>query len=283
MYPKRFNPVLGKSAPALHAPEEQLSCGPEDKLEVLSHARNLNGNLQSLLQDVKDGTFRNFESAITAIQQDVAGFEDYLSKTIEAEYYAEYQPPNGTATAKALAIPELLENVLSNLKAPDLMQFYGVNRIFRDVLERSEKLQIRLFLKPDPNGNRTDFPFDSKYIHYRVMSGNIIQIYFNPCAGSSAILPTVGSRWKQMLISQPTVRKIHYRLMCKHTSPVCSSPFQTVSLDEDLTINDLYEAAKSILEQYSNCAQDTSAAGGSKGGHEVIFQNDHPGVRLRLR
>lgn len=287
MYPKCFAPWSLDCPPLLRiADEKEPVYGPDDKLEVLTHRRSLNENLSSMLKDVQNGNFKDLERTIMAMHGDVAGIDTYLSKTIEAKYYAQDRPPESTAAVKALAVPELLENVLSYLKAADLMQCYAVNRTFRDVIERSDVLQMLLFLKPDPNGEANLFPFESRYIFCTGAQRNFQQISFKARPGLGTALPSIGSRWKKMLISQPPMRHTYYGLYCQ--IPGAGAPchdgygnkdgqivgdFQLeLQSDDGLTIGDLYEAAKAMLEKWSGCTEYTFAPGGDKSGHEVIFR-----------
>ena len=93
-----------------------------------------------LLKSIGHGDLIKAKRTALAIRENVSGFEDYLSTTIEPEYYIEQRTTNSTTATKVFAIPELFEIIAEDLDVEDLMNCYSVSRTFRDSLENSSKL-----------------------------------------------------------------------------------------------------------------------------------------------
>lgn len=62
---------------------------------------------------------------------------------------ARFHPSEGPAAKAVFNIPELLENILSNLKGPDLLAAQQTNMLFRDVIDGFSSIQNILGLQPD--------------------------------------------------------------------------------------------------------------------------------------
>lgn len=251
------------------SPARLLRVSAYQKLEVLSHHRNVNQHVEAAFAGIEAGDFTQMKQHLVEIERGLLGFEKYLSTTIEPEYYAEHRQPSSETATKAFNIPELLENILQNLGVVDVMRCYAMNRAFRDTIENSTKLQTSLFLHPAPQDEPVRVPFDfqsfSCTIYPQIFPHNYgtISVTIRAEADEDFALPTIGSRWKRMLVRQPPVRKMHYRIECSHKSvsamirgpapnPEHRSNHIIVS-EEGLTVHDLYEAAKTLIDEHRDC------------------------------
>lgn len=286
MYPEPFVPYMWQPSTTKFVESEPLLPSTRDKRDVLYHKHRIRHNLRNALTNVRNGDSFNAQRDILAVRDNIRGFEDYLSKTIEAKFYAEFRRKNSATAAKVFAVPELLEAILLNLDPVNLMRCYEINRTFRDAIESSSKLQIRLFLKPDPNGDYRSFPFESKHISCGCMTSQCFQISFSALTGSPTTLPRIGSRWERMLIQQPPATYAHYSAVCRPSKG--SSHEHTTQGQEShiikgvgLTIGDLYDAAKPMLEQFRDCEMATYGDGKGMWRHVVMFHDFNYGRVLQ--
>lgn len=198
-----------------HDPKpEPTTTSTEDKVEVLSHKRDINDNLDSILKDVKDGNFTQLEGNILGLRDNVAGFEKYLNATIEQVHYSQHRPPNSLVAAKVLAVPELLEQILDNLEFVDLVRCAQVKRLFRDVVERLDYHQDNLFRPPDVENEISRIP-PIQLPHLQIdghqllaWSNARVRATMKTSAGSDTALPSIGTRWQSIFISQPPIHKM---------------------------------------------------------------------------
>lgn len=232
------------------------------KLEVLSHRRDINENITAAFRSLERGDSNDTKRRLYAIQQNILGFEQYLSATIEPKDYAQIRLSDSTIARKVFAIPELLESILRHLDVPDLMRCYGVSRTFRDALETSKKLQICLFLLPDTEARKQRFPQNTKRFSCGGFESN-----FGP--GSATIkIPTrlgrfhkIGSRWKKMLVRQPPIYSMRCHAICHEVSTGdCMLSWRngdrhTIRSDEGLTMGDIFEAVGTMFNKHSRCEE----------------------------
>lgn len=247
-----------------------------EKLKVLYHNHSINEILDEIVTDIEKGKLGTLKHRISEVRHDVSGFERYLSATIEPKYYAQHRPKDSKAAIKVFAVPELLETILLNLDVMDLMPCYLVNRTFRDTMEQSPKLQIRLFLRPAPKDSSVCYPF--QFENFKCESDhelslgekNEVKVTLRPNFGSAAALPSLGSRWKEMLVRQPPIHSMSYSINCypeglrtAHLNGRLSAnnphrPIRFIGSKSGLTVGDLYEAARKLFDYHSTCPQQTS-------------------------
>lgn len=230
------------------------------KLEVLSHRRDINKNLTAALQSLERGDTDDTKQRLHAIQHNILGIEQYLSVTIEPTDYAQIRLSDSTTAAKVFAVPELLESILQHLEVPDLMRCYEISRTFRDTLESSKKLQICLFLLPDSESCQRRFPINTKEIFGSTSKPGrrpkVTDIYIHSRIGKTY---TIGSRWKSMLVTQPPI----YSMKCFATCDADYSGWcelsrnpggsRIIQSDEALTIGDLFAAVDTMSMLHEGC------------------------------
>lgn len=232
-----------------------------EKLKVLCHRQDINKNIAAAFRSVERGDPEDMKRHLYAIQQNILGFEQYLSVTIEPKHYAQFRQANSTIAAKVFAVPELLESILKELTVPALMRCYSVNRTFRDALETSKKLQACLFLLPDTESREQRFPLNNierfvctaprpefgrgSMIDVRTRVGRIYKI---------------GPRWKKMLVSQPPTYSMQYYAICFGSKPGgcrlggwARGDRQNLHSNKGLTIGDLFEAVETMANAHRGC------------------------------
>lgn len=158
----------------------------------------------------------------------------WLRNTIDADivrraFPADLVLPPGVMSSRALDIPELLENILGRLSAPDLLQAEQVNRRFREVVAGSSQLQIELYRRPDQNSKFRSFlqgPESARamnLVHLGIYSTDLrCEHYVDPldptstmfpyaaasfnCSFPTGLAPRIGSNIKSMLLCQPPMK-----------------------------------------------------------------------------
>lgn len=251
----------------------RLVASENDRLQVLRHSRSMKNALDKIVADIEKGDLNGLKSKISTVCNNLSGFEDHLSATIEPRYYANDRSEDSTVAVKVFAIPELLETILSNLGVEDLIRCYAVSRTFRDTLERSIKLQTKLFLRPAPENSPVRCPFkfknfECKYNDWTARSENEVNVTIRTSRGGTTALTSIGSRWKRMLVRQPPAYCMSYSICCypegmrnaflNRARNDSHRPNYLIRSEEGLTVGDLYEAARRLFEDHSACTDQTS-------------------------
>ena len=290
--------------------------GAEEKRAVLSHEQEIELNLAGLLRDVEDGRLGQSElkAAILATQYHVQGVKTYLSQTIEPRLYNESRSTTSTIAKKVFDIAELLELILDHLTIPDILKMSAVDRDIRNAIKGSKKMQTKLALRPASADSYMSTAFDegclnreggfrstitnSKYLRER-RSGFLpassdaeneftVRAEFLPYPGEH--LSKIGSTYRSIFICSPVIKEMKAHVVCCQTP----NPWWTTVPSEDsvytitsktgITIGDLYDCAKMIMDEHRWCANAPSQALESDGvvktglsfEGSVVLQPDDP-------
>ena len=273
---------------------------------VLKHHRELTGTIHKLLTRAKNGTFNidtSLDDLATAKSQ-IDGIDQYLRAFIQPRYYAEYRPPHATAPAqKAFDIPEIFEMILEYLHMKELLKIQLVNKQFQTAVDSSDRLQRRLFFQTHPAPRRIlTFGWEMYGFHcheifppFPVVDELNITLPSQDHVGINAVfgphMPTrIGNRCHRMLICQPVVRQMNVYTDCclaKHPLgrrhrrsqppllPLAQTELCTITNDDGLTVGDLYDVAKNLVEEHRRCPHAEASAHDRKTGEvrvRVIFQ-----------
>lgn len=110
-----------------------------------------NGSNGSLLDDVQD--------IVQGLTEDAASMTDFLESHCKISLTSARLTDSSPATAQQVFdTPELMEMILLNLDAFDLLQAQQVNRTMFESIASSEKLQVAMGLRGD-----SDSPFRSMF------------------------------------------------------------------------------------------------------------------------
>lgn len=245
---------------------------PDDKRDVLSHSHNINKSIEDILQSIQKGcSLTEIEHEVIAVKQHLGGVQEYLSKTIEPQYYAERRSLDSTTAMKVFKIPELFEFIVLNLGVVDLMGCYGVCRAWKDTIANSTKLQTALFLRPNLESevmacrlpqSTSDVKFVANLGHIKPPRvGGWIS---NQSDTKQAALPVIGSRWRGMLIAQPPIRKAQFWVHCSidwgqnaHCLVFGPKPYHMqyshIESGTGITLGDVHDEAERLFEAHKDC------------------------------
>lgn len=164
--------------------------------------------------------------ALMQTRKHIAGVADNLALLVD-QIPLQARPTVASAikAQQVFGIPELLEQILMHCNKGDLVTARGVARIFASTISKSIKIQESLGLRPATGG--TPFsPFADKYF---VLRGFVVRLekVGRHVLDSSTVeltatlntinlmrevnLPTVGSFWRRMLVSQPPIKSMRIR------------------------------------------------------------------------
>lgn len=258
-----------------------VAISADAKREALNHRRELRLGLDALLDHIKKGDLASAHHSVLSVNEHVAGVDEFLSTAIEPIYYNEHITKEGVAAKKTFAIPELLESILQHVEALDLMRgCYAVNRTFRDTIEGSEKLQMKLFLRPALQGSKEVCPIPPSYsCHFRNPSPpSTGRLHAVIGQDSSNAFPTIGSRWKRMFFSQPPIYRVTAYRECDPRGMLnldnSQCPGYTFRSESGLTVGDLYEEAKRVCDIHSACRELGGGPGRNTFFRELIEENE---------
>ena len=220
------------------------------------------------------------------------------------DFYNERRTGDSTTAIRVFDIPELLELILENLDVLDLLSFYRCNRSIRDAIDASSKLQQQLSLRAAPADSRLRLPlrnfsrFSSgipRDDERGLFATPIVQIGFSsyehigrgfPHSNlgqempekedrtaeihalfhlrPSQALPRVGSRIRQMLITQPPINQMIVSTDCcpSYDYSISSEPRPLFPMVENLngvTVGDLYDCTEKLLNEHRLCTSAHSA------------------------
>ncbi|KAK5125857.1 hypothetical protein LTR85_012133 [Meristemomyces frigidus] len=148
---------------------------------------------------------------------------------------------SATSTARALNIVELLEHVFTSLYASDLLYAQLVNKQWHDVIERSSKLKMNLFLEAEPHSSYLIHSHSSEKRvinswviakHHPAFKGDYIDQYttYSEMSISYADLMRGGpGMWEDMFVMQPPCQAMSVSLFSHGSYPPKSSKM----FDED--------------------------------------------------
>lgn len=229
------------------------------KQNVLSRSRDINGSLQVALTNASTGNLEQVTQNLRTVQDHFKAVEQYLSISIEPAIYNELRSSDSTIAEKVFAIPELLEAILLRLVGKDIMHCYGVSRTFRDTIERSQKLQTTLFLRPTATVTGTTRWFMWQRKPLRLSGGSEFYGSIVRPKSPNGSYPTIGSRWKSMLVRQPPLQKACYQISGDQGDGGCcvaqggANELRQMERDDGLTVGDFLEKAEALFKAHLGC------------------------------
>ena len=120
-------------------------------------------------------------------------------------------PDSISASSSVLGIPELLENVLAQLPARDLLMFQCINKTWHAVIKNSNTLQEKLFYKCDlvtmrDDMDESDFEINPFFLLLQRRWAFRARTKEGPNSFKSLDYPEAS--WKKMYLTRPAVWKI---------------------------------------------------------------------------
>ncbi|KAK5691511.1 hypothetical protein LTR97_011504 [Elasticomyces elasticus] len=234
-------------------------------------------------------TQQDFASKIVKLQDSVQGLKGFFSDFLDPTLYTERQPYRGPddtsiairecgpATQQVFRTPELVEQILEHLGLAEILSYDQVDRSARAILAQSTPLQSLLSLRAYADDSLLRLPFEL-YGDLRTASFYCRQGYdydngpnnaWGPGRTSSMVLleagfestanrihlPKIDVRCRNMLITQPPIKKMWVRLQCCRRASGLSDSQREHDLHSDtgITIGDLYDATKKAEEEHSLC------------------------------
>lgn len=243
--------------------KKSLTATSRKKRQALADRHNINKYPQAALQSISNGKIDEIEDNLVIIQEHFEGIEDYLSATIEPAFYNVWRRPDSTIAEKVSAIPELLKSILSNLKLSEIINCYGINRTFRGTIERSPKLQTKIFLRDAPtvsNGCYKQCALDVRtkaFKNWGTRSNYNARIVVHK--SHNYALPIIGPRWREMLVRQPSLPTISFFFRCGDDDCPMNGAQTYTDLDgKGVTLGNLWEMAEQVTKFHCDCAGDRS-------------------------
>ena len=256
---------------------------------------DLEHKIAETLKKVASGEYDSAEltSTLLSAQGHVNELGEYFRQNLRSnpEFYNERKPENSAIACRVFAIPELLEMILEHVKIPDLLNFYQCSVSIRDSIEASSKLQTQLSLRPAPLKSHLTLPVRNmtKFLPGDAFNDRHFQIGFSSTEQFSRrrpsrrhenrnetkertveihasfhllpaqFLPHIGSRIRQMLITQPPLEEMTVALDCcpiyDYGPPTFDSPKpeRKISRAGGLTVGALYDRAEELLDEHRFC------------------------------
>ena len=233
--------------------------------EVLERFKSLETALKAVATIAttvsNDRVKENLSKELHTIQNDIEGVRKYLSFQLPPKYYNECRTADSTIAQEALNIPELLEWVLLHADVNTVLNMSQVSREIRDSIHASPPLQVKLGFKAANTSvlhtqGLYSTPFSFGFYGFEVAAYSVWgqqspDANFN-FTGVTCKLPRIGAAWKRMLICQPPVTEMRAYLDCTiHTTHRAFD--LVVTSATGLTVSDLYQAAKRLIEQDIPC------------------------------
>ncbi|KAK5174494.1 uncharacterized protein LTR77_001574 [Saxophila tyrrhenica] len=214
----------------------------------------------------------------------LARMSDILDDMRRRAWEKEVTKTTSDVAQQVFAIPEITEQVLSNLTSRDLFSAYSVNHTFEGVSKGSIKLQFKLGLRaqfdvtpysPTEHFSSWLFNFDKKdglwlnSIDVQRPDSVTIQLvnYRGPWQ-------KLGKRRASVLLSQPPVYRLDVSANCcrmplRYSAPDhMDSPLETITAkegSEGITVGDVHQVLTRLWPQHRLCLyasdQDHNAAG----------------------
>lgn len=243
---------------------------PTEKRAALVHQRGVHAGLDILIQNFAVLSSQQMLQLLHSTKACASGVDAILSSTIEPKFYAEYRR-DGIFSKPANRIftnTELFEMILKYLTVDELMSGYTVSRVFRDTIEGSPTLQTILGLRVGSNDDKPHYRFGKEQwepkgfsfhknnknaLHERDAVGGISTVL-----GTHDTLPTIGTRWKRMLIVTPPIYSLSVHCECFgqfYMAPgMLNYPkVYTITSETGITVGDCYEAAERVLREHAVC------------------------------
>ncbi|KAK4895564.1 hypothetical protein LTR27_006347 [Elasticomyces elasticus] len=248
-------------------------------------------------------------SLLESAQQSVLRLREHQRNCLAPAYFNQCVKPGGTTVSvqSVFAITELLEQILLDLSTADLLHARQANKRMCDVIEGSIPRKQKLFLLPDPGAYLEVLP--TADLHTSLDAPNIFmkRIRQSACiltpeyqpkrrlhnlqASFSLPLPNLGSRIRQMLITQPPIQQMVMTINCcelKEREEYGLQPLLAKRIINlaGLTLGELYDEAKQAITDHENCAfvspyihnADGSVDLKVKFRTQIVLDHDYPEV-----
>lgn len=181
--------------------------------------------------------------------------------------------PTATSTAKAedvFSIPELVDEIFSQLSARDLLLAARVNRMTAAVVKDSPRLQETLCLRASKDGlfqtplagwNLSDsFACEMRYFGNTWGTNKPVNSVDFTITVRGHTMPRMGSRCRQMLVCQPAVSEMAVELWCcgLHATfdgqPLKREPIAPLRVGQGgITMGQVYDAAAKLMIEHQLC------------------------------
>ncbi|KAK5718862.1 hypothetical protein LTR17_015542 [Elasticomyces elasticus] len=296
-------PYLASSTPLITPLSRKALVGTVDEQFKLEH------DLEIALQAHKAGKSAQAISLLESAQQSVLRLREHQRNCLAPAYFNQCVKPGGTTVSvqSVFAITELLEQILLDLSTADLLHAQQANKGMRDTIEGSMALKQQLFLLPDPEAHLEVLP--TADLHTSLNAPNIFmkRIRQSACiltpeyqpnrrlhnlqVSFSLPLPKLGSRIRQMLITQPPIQQMAMTINCcemKEREEYGLQPLLAKRIVDlaGLTLGELYDEAKQAITDHENCAfaspyihnADGSVDLKVKFRTQIVLDHDHPEV-----
>lgn len=236
-------------------------------LEHQCHLQAMIDTINSSLTSLSDGPIKHkLNNDVQELQKAAEGISAYLSYNVPAKFYNERRPEDLRIAQSVFVIPKLLEIILEHANLKDVLSMCQVSKDFKDIIDGSPKLQMKLGYKAMKHNDAMDCRYallspTAPYMrtcprfwvdtddNYR-SAGNVFARFYSIRPGSA--LPKLCTAWVRMLVFQPPVYQMMAMLECsahsmlRHTASVFAS-------ETGLTLGDLYAQAEKMLGQEVAC------------------------------
>ena len=255
---------------------QQTAEAGDPKRKVLAHYFNLQASLRLIDRAAShNGQYgEDFTGTAAEAHSDMNGIGEFLSSQIEPIYYNERRQPNSTIATRVLQIPELLEMILEDTEFLDVLHMSETCHGIRNVIYASNKLQVKLFLKPAGQGESVQSEFSSLLVKDkdRTYSFGGLLVGFSICEPMDPYygfdeeerilyigfkkIKTEGNgrridaNWNDMLICQPLIKEMEVDPECScFASEGDESQCNSISSETGLTLGDLLKRAKTEMKK----------------------------------
>ena len=150
----------------------------EQSREILVHYHELQSNITTLIADAHQNHWDpgRLANASLALQSNVNGIGRYQSKRVDTKFYNERRLPDSTMASKVFQIPELLELVLMNLNAFDIVNMASTCHNIRDIVDASSELQVAMFQRAANITNSEGTKFETPF-HVCTLAGFEVAVF----------------------------------------------------------------------------------------------------------
>lgn len=263
-----------------------VSLTDEQQRDALSHQQALEQSLEQLMASsrLRDA---NPPDTFAAIQRNLHGLKDFLSQISQTAIYNEIRPAHSTTALGVFQVPELLELILAELSLHELLRMRQVSRYMKLTIEKSSRLQVKLFLRPAAPGSHFAAPclwdlafiapgFACEAIHVAeagIKRPNDVNVKAAFQLRSKQTLPPITPTGRKMLVCQPPICEMEVKVECCAQAWTVEGPeeqpeqvllvglptMQRLPLacklenPQGLTIGELYDCAKEVIEKHRYC------------------------------
>lgn len=223
---------------------------------------------------------------LTAMQTHLQGLKEFLGQISQTAIYNEVRSVDSTTAQDVFYVPEILELILSELPLRDLLTMQRVSRYMKTTIDKSSRLQTKLFFRPAS----TSSPFTAPHpLELTLIAPGFfcepIDVNGNPSQEvpkeltikasfylrAKQTLPLITPNGRRMLICQPPIQEIEVKVECcpqawtiegpeEQAVPGVSFPLGPrthlvckLQNPLGLTIGDLHDCAKEVTENHRYC------------------------------